>query len=59
MIHFFLKRQKKAATRVGEKMEPAKEMEKAEAETIKKMKPSFFTSNGDIPITLLALIGKN
>jgi len=32
-------------------VKPAKETERAEAETIMKMKPSFFTVNGDIPIT--------
>lgn len=35
-------------------MKPAKETEKAEAEKIRKRKPSFFTTNGDTPITLLA-----
>lgn len=38
-------------------MKPEKETEKTEAETIRKRKPSFFTINGDTPITLLALLG--
>lgn len=36
-------------------MKPAKETEKAETDRIKKMKLSFFTINGDTPITLSAL----
>lgn len=48
---------RKAATKTEERqrereMKPAKETEITEAETIKKMKPSFFTINGDTPITL-------
>lgn len=38
-------------------MKPVTETEKAETDRIKKMKLSFFTINGDTPITLLALNG--
>lgn len=41
----------------GREIKPAKETERAEAETIMKMKPRFFINNGDTPITLLALLG--